>query len=131
MKKFLTVCLCLGLAGCASYNNYSLTYQTAVKAKASTVISKEGDYQQLKTKIAGYFADRGYTVTVYADEKNRFFVFSKEGMFQEPCQIILKYTVTPNENTIRIDLVKQSDNIVSDSQVNEDINEIADQIKNN
>ena len=128
VKIFLVLLLCIGFTGCA-YNEFSGTYKDALKSRAIITITKEGNYQELMQKVAGYFASRGYNKVIYADQKSGFFVYAKEGDFEEPCQIILKYTRKTGEDKIRIDMVKGSDELVTDGEVSNDIQEIAGQIK--
>jgi hypothetical protein len=116
------------MGGCASYQ-YEGIYNYALKAKTTTVITKEGDYKELRERIAGYFEARDYKNVVYKDPKRGLFVFAKEGDFNEPCQIILKYTFKAGSDKIRVDIVKASNDLITDSQVSIDVQDIADQIK--
>ena len=131
IKNPLVFLLCLGLSGCAYYLQYSEVYKKNLKAATTITITKEGNYQELRQKITGYFESQGYKNILYVDQKKGFVVLAKECDFGKPCQIILKYTVSLSEDKIRIDLVKASDEIITDSEVSTDIQRIADQIKNN
>ena len=129
MIKILTaLVLCSGLIGCA-FNEYAGTYKNALKTGTGISIIKDEDYQQLKEKVAGYLALRRYKNVIFSDLKNGFFVFAKTGDFQLPCQIILKYTPQAEPNKIRVDMVKASDELATDTAVDEDIQKIAEQLK--
>lgn len=132
IKNFLVLLLCLGLCGCAS-TEYALIYKNALKTGTGFTVTKEKNYQKLKERVAEYFVSRGYKSIVFADQKNGFFVFAKEGDFQVPCKIILKYTEKAGADKIRIDIVKgdDEDELVTDSEVSADIQAIGEQIKKN
>jgi hypothetical protein len=129
LKYLLIIFLCLGSGGCVSYQ-YIGIYNYALRSKTTTVITKEGNLNDLRQRDAGYFEARGYKKLIYQDPKSGLFVFYKSGDFNEPCQIILKYTLKPAEGGIRVDLVKASDDLITDSQVSLDIQDIAQQIRN-
>jgi hypothetical protein len=118
------------MGGCVSYQ-YIGIYNYALKTKTTTVITRQGDLKELRERIAGYFDARGYKNLIYQDPSRELFVFAKKGDFEEPCQIIVKYTLKTGGDNIRIDLVKGSDDLVTDIQVSIDIKGIADQIKYN
>jgi hypothetical protein len=128
MKRSLALLICLLLSGCA-YTQYSETYKNALRDGSGVSIIRQENYQELKQRIAGYFEGRGYK-TEFADQKRGFVVMAKQGDFEEPCQIILKFTVKPHDNKIRVDLVKGNDSLVTESEMTNDIEHIADQIKN-
>jgi hypothetical protein len=130
VKYIFILLLYLGVSSCA-FNDYAINYTNALKTKAIITIAQEGDFKELKEKITGYIEARGYKNIIYTDQRKEFFVFDKKSDFEEPCQIILKYTIKRGSNKIRIDLVKESNDLITDSQVSYDIHEIADQIKNN
>lgn len=129
LKNLLILILCLDSFGCAS-TQYNEIYNNSLKTKADTIIHKEGDYQELQTKIAGYFEMQGYKKLEFSDPKKDLFVYSREGDFSEPCRIIVKYTLKPGDDQIRIDLMNGSDDeLVTDSQVTNDIQIITGLIK--
>ena len=132
MKIELVLLLCLGLCGCA-YNQYAPIYKNALKAGTGFTVTKEENHQKLKERVAEYFESRGYKSVVFADQKNEFFVFAKEGDFQVPCKIILKYTEKAGVDKMRIDIVKgdDEDELVTASEVSTDIQAIGEQIKKN
>jgi len=132
IKNFLVLLLCLGLGGCV-YNEYALIYKDALKTGNGFTVTKEENYQKLKERVAEYIASRGYKSVIYSDQKDGFFVFAKAGDFQVPCQIILKYTKKAGADKIRIDIVKgdDEDEIITDSEVANDIQAIGEQIKKN
>ena len=129
MKRLLAVFLCLGLCGCASYQ-YREIYNNALRAGVGITVIKEENYQKLQKEIIGYFEARDYQRVIFEDRKRGFIVFAKEGTFGRPCQIILKYTYKAGVDKIRVDMVKGSDEIVTDSDVIRDIQQIAEQINN-
>lgn len=129
IKNFLVFLGLLGLSSC-SYNQYKVTYCEAFNTKTLITISKDENYQELKDKVNGYFESRGYKNVVYEDQKNKFTVFSKAGDFGEPCQIILKYDFKAGENKTRVDLANGNDDIITETEVTDDIQRIADKIKN-
>ena len=128
IRIILVFLCCAGVSGCI-YNEYAGVYKTALKTGTGITITTEGDYQQLKVGVAGYFMSRGYKNVIFTDQKNGFFVFAKEGDFQLPCRIILKYTQKTGLDMIRIDMVRASDELVTDSEVADDMQKIAEQIK--
>ena len=129
MKKLLAVFLCLWLCGCASYQ-YREIYNNALRTGMGITVIKEENYQKLQKEIIGYFEARDYQRVIFEDRKRGFIVFAKEGTFGRPCQIILKYTYKAGVDKIRVDMVKGSDEIVTDSDVIRDIQQIAEQINN-
>jgi len=128
IRIILVLLWCAGLSSCA-YNEYAGVYKNAVKTGSSITITQEEDYQRLKKIVSGYFESRGYKKLIFSDQKNKFFVLTKECDFDLPCQIILKFTQKAGTDKVRIDMVKASDELVTDSEVFNDIQEIAEQIR--
>jgi len=128
IKNFLVLLLCLGLCGCASFQCREI-YNNALKTRTIITITKEENYQQLKQKVAGRLEAQGYKNIIFEDQKEGFFVFAKEGDFGLPCQIIIKYTQKAGVDKIRVDMMKGSDELVTDSGVTSDMQRIAGQIK--
>lgn len=128
IKIILVLLWCVGLSSCA-YNEYAGVYKNGLKTGSSITIIQEENYQRLKKSVFGYFESRGYKKIIFSDQKNMFFVFAREGDFELPCQIILKFTQKAGTDKVRIDMVKGSDELVTDSEVFNDIQEIAEQIK--
>ena len=129
MKRLLAVFLCLGLCGCASYQ-YREIYNNALRAGVGITVIKEENYQKLQKEIIGYFEARDYQKVIFEDRKKGLIVFAKEGTFGRSCQIILKYIQKAGTDKIRVDIVKGSDELVTDDEVVRDMLQIAEQIKN-
>ena len=125
--------MCLGLAGCSAVDRFRLNrhytdiYNVSINANEMTTIVKHEEYQELKLRIAAYLTISGYTKVIFENPSLGFMVIAKEET--EPSQIILKYKRTLGEYKTRIDLIKGSKDLRTDSTVNEDIKEIAEKLE--
>lgn len=113
MKKFLSILLCLGLAGCASTTNkYIGVYNDAVSSGHSSVIIKEGDFETMKEGVDQELNSIGYNKVLYTSPDEPFMVLVKSIDYGSPLlnndaqshKILLKYTKLDAGHT-RIDLV--------------------------
>jgi len=129
IKNLNITLICLILVGC-SFNQYTLTYNDALKKGIGVSILKSDINADEKEKIAGFIESRGYKKLVFADSKQTFFVYSKDSDFNLSSQIILKYVQKQKDNKVRIDLVSGSDDLVLLDEIQNDIKAIAQSIKN-
>ena len=129
MKKFLKITyLFLFLGGC-SFNQYTLTYNDALKNKMGVSILESENSLELKKKVVRLIELQGYKKLVYANKSNEFYVFAKDSDFNLSCQIILKFVYKPKDTKVRIDIVNGSDDIVLFDQISRDIQTIGQEIK--
>ena len=112
------------------YYKYIGIYDNGINADEATIIVKTEDYPELKQKLSKYILSRGYTKVIFEDPGQGFIVLAKEGLAPS-FQIILKYTKTSGTYKTRIDLVRGSDDLNTESAVNEDIQEIAKNLNDN
>ena len=137
MKKLLLILICLGLVGCATTNVYGTIYNEAITKGISTVIIKEGDFEDINTYTVKHFESLGYKKVLYSSPKQGFMVVIKDVNFTKALlvgdphmyKIILKYTKA-GESRTRIDLVNGTKIIWAKKDVDRDIRQISKLIEN-
>lgn len=131
------------LAGCASLQNaqisnkYAAIYNDALNRGTNITIVKEGNFEEVRDRVNEHFKSLGYTKVVYSSPEQAFTVATKNTSVGKalligdvhPCQIMFKYTKAGPGKT-RIDLVRGSSILITNSEVNKDLREIARLIEN-
>ncbi len=138
MKRIiLLIVLGIVFGGCATINPYRETYNEAIRKETSTTIIKEGDTKEIHPYVTKYLESLGYKRVLYSDLKQGFMVvfkdihIAKSFLVGDPhmYRIILKYTKA-GEGKTRIDLVNATSIFWAIKDVDKDIQQIAQLIKN-
>lgn len=148
IRQSLLYCLFLFVTincfGCATYENsrignrYIAIYNDAVSKDATKYIIKEGKFDDIWAKVKEILGSFGYKKTIYSASEQGFMVFVKDLNIGEAllignpdaCKIIVKFTKA-EEGATRIDLVKGSNVLATNKQVEGDIQKIYESIRKN
>lgn len=143
MKKMLVMLFCLELVGCVSLqtaqlsNKYATIYNNALNKRTNITITKEGNFEEIRDRVYKHFESLRYKKVIYSVPEQGFIVITKESSLgrallignPHPCQIIFKFTKAGVGKT-RIDLVRGSDILITNNEVEKDMQEISKLIEN-
>ena len=138
MKKLSIVLSLFAFCGCATTmsNPFGDMYNNAVSQEASIIIIKEGEFKAIDAKVTEHLKNLHYSHVIYSKPEEGFLVLVKDTSLVKslfigdahPCKIILKYTKA-GEGKTRIDLVRGSNSLMTNGEVDKDIQALTDLIK--
>ena len=135
IKYLLSVLLCAALSSCALgdynafYHQYAQAYTNAINTGDVTSIANKDAYADIHQRIAADITALGYTTVLYENIQKGLIVIAKPDE-AHPSAIILKYTASTGDFKTNIDLVKASDDPITNDLVRNDIQQLAQSIKN-
>jgi len=142
LKIGLVLFLSLGFAGCAGLqegqlsSKYEATYINALNERTNLTVTKEGNLEEIRDKVRKHLESLGYNKVVYAAPELGFIVVAKNisiasALFignDKPYQIIYKLTKA-EDGKIIIELVKGTNILTTNTEVNKDMEKIYKQIE--